>query len=352
MLKILKQISLEWKQLNYEIIFISIIIILAGFASCYEKRVTIYIFTTIVIVTTLQVLVEGFMKQQPMIYSVNLLIFLLAISITTWQSLAIKLPDINSEIPIKLICSKIVEGPAKNNLINHGIGKQIYPIITDDVASAYTRLEITEENSKRYDSDLYYFLFIKWLNSIYSQGWYLKFKEPLIELSIGHGPIIENNESCTVINFDSLPSEIREKNIFFNNDKLFKSGKFVFGAHSLFRQTSDELSIKLPPKTSITFYIQDQQKGNTIVLENPYCRVEYKMYSFGAGPGLPLDLYSLEQPFNENSFNKTRTIQLQVGYSVKFKSNINESKIMKYQHWAESMLNYHKAFFDWRNREI
>jgi hypothetical protein len=234
---------------------------------------------------------------------------------------------IDKEFPIKIIAGRIEDG-----VINLPVGKYKYPRITDDASTIFTRTEFDEKKRDRYDTDLFFYLFLKWMNSNFHQGWLLLHDEPVIERSQWHEPLADKNvDNTNILKFDQLPSEIKNDNIFFSNPDLFEDGKFKFALHTKF--PIEEFAIVLPPETRISFPVNSQE-GTKIILNNAYCIVTFQLTACSSGPGLPIEMLDPTKGFSTEESYKYLTINYQVSFRAWFEDTENfddQHKVSSYK---------------------
>jgi len=252
---------------------------------------------------------------------------------------------IEKEFPVKIIAGKIEDG-----VINLPIGKDRYPIITDDASTIFTRTEINEKKRERYDTDLFFYLFLKWMNSNFHQGWLLLHDDPVIDKSQWHEPLSSKSvDNSNILTFNQLPSEIRSDNIFFSNPNLFENGKFKFALHTKF--PIEELAIVLPPETKMSLLINSQE-GTKVILDNTCCNVTFQLTACSSGPGLPHEMLDPTKRFSEEEFYKYFTVNYQVSFRAWFKDTENFADQKKYEKWANILINYFQPYFNWKEFQI
>ena len=251
---------------------------------------------------------------------------------------------IEKEFPVKIIAGKMKDG-----VINLPIGKHRYPIITNDASTIFTRTEINEKNRERYDTDLFFYLFLKWMNSNFHQGWLLLHDAPVIDKSQWHAPLANKSvDNSNILTFKQLPSEIRDNNIFFSNPNLFENGKFKSSAYTEF--PIEDLVIVLPPETKMSF-LTNLQEGTKIVLDNSYCNVTFQLTGCSSGPGLPFEMLDPSK-ISIEEFRKYFTVKYQVSFRAWFKDTENFDNQKKYEKWANTLINYFQPYFNWREFQI
>ena len=251
---------------------------------------------------------------------------------------------IEREFPVKIIAGKI-----EDKIINLPIGKNRYPIITDDASTIFTRTEMNEDKRICYDTDVFFYLFLKWMNSNFHQGWLLLHDAPVIERSQWHEPLADKNViNSNIVTFENLPILITGNNIFFLNPKLFEKGKFKFALHTKF--PIEELAIILPPKTTMSFI--NSQEGVKVVMDNDYCKVTVQLTALSSGPGLPHEMLDPAKKFSEKEFYKYFTVHYQISFRAYFKDTENFVEQKKYEKWVNSLINYFQPYFDWNEFEI
>lgn len=248
---------------------------------------------------------------------------------------------IEKEIAIKMISGKISDG-----VINIPIGTQRFPLITNDASIVFSHTDFNEEIRIRYDSDLFFYLFLKWMNSNFHQCWLLKHEKPLIDRSFWGGPIVEEGiDNSNILTFEKLPQGIKKNNIFFTNPKLFKNGAFEPSADTIF--PIEEFAVVFPPNTKICFF-NDSKNGRKITFENDYSEIIFRITASSSGPGLPFEMMDFHQKgFNRKEFYKYFTLKYQVSFYANFKNTKNIAEQKKYVKWARTLLNYFTAYFDW-----
>lgn len=246
---------------------------------------------------------------------------------------------VEKEFPVKLIAGKI-----GNGVINLPIGKGKYPIITNDASTIFTRTKMGSTERRRYGRDAFFYLFLKWVNSNFHQGWLLLHDKPVIDMSQWHEPLADKNvDNSNIITFAALSENTIRDNIFFSNPELFKDGKFISALHTKF--PIEDLSIILPPQTTISF--SDSQDGIKIVMDNDYCNVTFQLTGLSSGPGLPLEMLDPNKKFSEEEFYKYFTVNYQISFRAYFKDTDNFSEQKKYEKWVDSLINYFQPYFDW-----
>jgi len=139
----------------------------------------------------------------------------------------------------------MIYGQLTNGVFSKPFGVPQYPILTEEASMLFSLVPINETNWRRWDSDMFDFLFVKWLNNTYHSGWLLRHTQPVFSRESGHGALAEEDgKGSNLVRFVNLPVTLRNENIFFNNPTTFKSGTFVYSHLVFFVRLCDFKTLK------------------------------------------------------------------------------------------------------------
>lgn len=131
-------------------------------------------------------------------------------------------PGINKSVKVKIIAGFFTNGVFNSVTMN----KYDYPRITNDATVAYGNTNVPSDlvdRIPRYPlpTQLFDYLFLKFLNHCFHNGWSLIDEYPLETESIIMSPKFNTVKSNNIFDFEELPYHIKEHNIYFKNKELF-----------------------------------------------------------------------------------------------------------------------------------
>lgn len=260
-------------------------------------------------------------------------------------------PEINKSVKVKIIA-----GFFKNGVFNSiAMNKFVYPRITNDATVAYGNTNVPSDlvdRIPRYplSMQLFDYLFLKFLNHCFHNGWSLIDEYPLETESIKISPKINTVKSNNnIFDFEDLPFHIKEHNIYFKNNELFFNGEYVdrktisilYHWHK-----SRPFGIVLPPETIFKIEVGDEGWPTmTYLFTHKLFMLKLKIEGLVAGPGYPQGFHLRNEKKDYNSIFSTEMI---LNFKCKFKKSMfRDKEIRDFNDWANRLLNYFRFYFDY-----
>lgn len=264
-----------------------------------------------------------------------------------------EMPDLHEAIKVKIIAGKFSDGVFNSNFMK----MNDYPRITNEATIAYGETSIKNdiiEKMPEYspDGQLFEYLFLKVLNYCYHDGWYLIQKKPLATESIFISPQYDRNKNNkNILTFKELPECLRINNIFFNNKTIFKDGNYVGRKTITLFPTlanGEPFRIVLPPGVRCEIKVnQNGWPNGTYIFTHKFFILTIALKAFVAGPGYPLGFHKQNDRTMMDDMKKVRSTEMIVNIDTTFKQSLFEQELTDLYHWATTLIECFRFYFDY-----